>query len=141
MLKTDSMRTKKHIVRRTMKAFGIIILSGLLILMIASVLYIYRTCCMTMLGTAFGLAVLMLAEITSFILIKKMMHNKGKRKWYTVITTVIFLFFCAATSKYILFPPVREIPTTGNYQVASEDYWVNMDTKDPYLTDGSLREL
>ena len=106
--------------------------------MIASVLYIYRTCSMTMLDTAIGLTVLLLAEITSFKLIMKMMHNKGKRKWYTVITTVIFLFFCAVTSKYILFPPVREIPTTGSYQVASEDYWVNLDT---YLTDGSLREL
>lgn len=124
-----------------MKALGIIILSGLLILMIASVLYIYRTCCMTMLGTAIGLTVLLLAEIASFILIKKMMHNKGKRKWYTVITTIIFLFFCAVTIKHILFPPVKEIPATGSYQIGTEDYWVNTDTKDPYLSDGSLREL
>ena len=126
MIKPDSRQTEKHPVRKTMKALGIIILFGLFIMMIASVMYIYRESCMTMFGTAIGLTVLLLAEITSFILIKKMMHNKGKRKWYTVITTVIFLFFCAVTSKYILFPPVREIPTTGNYQVASEDYWVNM---------------
>lgn len=124
-----------------MKALGIIILSGLLILMIASVLYIYRTCCMTMLGTAIGLTVLLLAEIASFILIKKMMHNKGMPKRYIVISTIIFLFVCAVTIKHILFPPIKDIPTTGSYQVGSQDYWVNMDTKDPYLSDRSLREL
>ena len=43
--------------------------------------------------------------------------------------------------KYILFLPVREIPVTGSYQIGTEDYWVNMDIKDPYLSDGSLRKL
>ena len=138
MIKPDSTQTEKHPVRKTMKALGIIILSGLFIMMIMSVIYIYWKSCMTMLGTAFGLTVLLLAEIATFILIMKIMHKKGMHRQYTFLAAVIFLFFCAVTSKYILFPPVREILTTGNYQVASEDYWVNLDT---YLTDGSLREL
>lgn len=141
MIKPDSTQTEKHTVRKTMKALGIIMLFGLFIMMIASVMYIYRESCMTMFGTAIGLTVLLLAKIASFILLKKMMHNKGKRKWYTVLTTIIFLFFCAVTTKHILFPPIKEIPVTGSYQIGTEDYWVNMDIKDPYLSDGSLREL
>lgn len=50
-----------------MKALGIIILSGLFIMMIISVIYIYWKSCMTMLGSAFGLTVLLLAEIATFI--------------------------------------------------------------------------
>ena len=80
MIKPDSTQTEKHLVRKTMNALGIIILSGLFIMMIISVIYIYWKSCITMLGIAFGLTVLLLAEIATFILIMKMMYNKGKRK-------------------------------------------------------------
>ena len=141
MIKQDSTKTEKHLVRKTMNALGIIILSGLFIMMIISVIYIYWKSCMTMLGTTFGLTVLLLAEIATFILIMKIMHKKGMHRQYTFLAAVIFLFFCSVTMKYILFPPVREIPVTGSYQIGTEDYWVNMDIKDSYLSDGSLREL
>ena len=93
---------------------------------------------MTMFGTANGLTVLLLAEIATFILIMKIMHKKGIHRQFTFLAAVIFLFFCSVTMKYILFPPVREIPVIGSYQIGTEDYWVNLDT---YLTDGSLREM
>ena len=99
MIKPDSTQPEKHLVRKTMKALGIIILFGLFIMMIAFVVYIYRTSCMTMLLSAIGLTALLLAEIATFILIMKILPNKGKRKWYTDITTVRFLLFCAVTSK------------------------------------------
>ena len=74
MIKPDSTQPEKHLVRKTMNALGIIILPGLFIMMIISVIYIYWKSCMTMLGTAFELTILLLAEIATFILIKKMMH-------------------------------------------------------------------
>ena len=56
MIKPDSTQTEKHLVRKKMNALGIIILSGLFIMMIISVIYIYWKSCMTMLGTAIGLS-------------------------------------------------------------------------------------
>ena len=76
MIKPDSTQTEKHLVRKTMNALGIIILSGLFIMMIISVIYIYWKSCMTMLLSAIGLTVLLLAEIATFILIMKIMHKK-----------------------------------------------------------------
>lgn len=129
MIKPDSTQPEKHLVRKTMKALGIIILFGLFIMMIAFVVYIYRTSCMTMLLSAIGLTALLLAEIATFILIMKIMHKKGMHRHYTFLAAVIFLFFCSVTMKYILFPPVREIPVTGSYQIGTEDYWVTWISK------------
>ena len=75
MIKPDSTQTEKHLVRKTMNALGIIILSGLFMMMIISVIYIYWKSCITMLGIAFGLTVLLLAEIATFILIMKINFN------------------------------------------------------------------
>ncbi|MCI7794717.1 MAG: hypothetical protein MR528_00205, partial [Lachnospiraceae bacterium] len=43
--------------------------------------------------------------------------------------------------KSILFPRYDEIETTGLYEIACEDYWVTEDQLDPFLKDGSLREV
>lgn len=101
MTKTDSTQTEKHPVRKTMKALGIIILFGLFIMMIASVMYIYRESCMTMFGTAIGLTVLLLAAFTSFILIKKMMHANEAR--YYFISTRFIMDRSRASSRLSSF--------------------------------------
>ncbi len=48
------------------------------------------------------------------------------------------LFFIA---KRILFPKHDETEVTGNYEIACEDYWVTEEKADPFLDDGSLREV
>ena len=35
----------------------------------------------------------------------------------------------------------KEIPTTGEYRITSEDYWVNEDKTDPYFRNGRNRQL
>ncbi len=66
-----------------------------------------------------------------------LMNKKVKKMIITIaiVLAVIFAF------KFIMFPPVKNIPVTGKYQVASEDYWVNEDKADPYSADGSTRQL
>ena len=43
--------------------------------------------------------------------------------------------------KRILFPPYDEIEVTGKYKIDCEDYWVTEDMEDPFLKDGSMREV
>ncbi len=43
--------------------------------------------------------------------------------------------------KFIIFPPAKEIPTTGQYRIASEDYWVTEDRADPYFPNRESRQL
>ena len=58
-----------------------------------------------------------------------------------MITAILIVAVVAIALKYILFPPVKQLPATGKYQVASADYWVTLDKADPYSKDGSKRQL
>lgn len=58
-----------------------------------------------------------------------------------MITAILIVAVVAIALKYILFPPVKQLPATGKYQVASADYWVTLDTADPYSKDGGKRQL
>ena len=62
--------------------------------------------------------------------------NKKVKKMISIIAIILVVIVAL---KFILFPPVKNIPVTGKYQVASEDYWVNEDKADPYSADGSTR--
>lgn len=57
---------------------------------------------------------------------------------------IIFLLIVAiivVVGKKILFPRYDEIEVTGKYEIGHEDYWVTEDREDPFLKDGSLREV
>ncbi|MBO4807615.1 MAG: alpha/beta hydrolase [Lachnospiraceae bacterium] len=65
----------------------------------------------------------------------------GNRKGKSVIIAIVIVAVLIVALKFVLFPPTKEIPTTGEYQIASEDYWVNEDKVDPYSKNGSTRQL
>ncbi|WP_158588732.1 alpha/beta hydrolase [Butyrivibrio sp. X503] len=68
---------------------------------------------------------------------KKSENWKVKR----MIIALVIVAVVIVAIKFILFPPVKEIPTTGKYQIASEDYWVTEDNEDPYSKNGGYRQL
>jgi len=70
-----------------------------------------------------------------------MKNISGNRKVKSVIVAIVVIAVVIIGLKFILFPPVKEIPTTGNYQIASDDYWVTEDKPDPYLKSKDNRQL
>lgn len=85
--------------------------------------------------------ILLIAEIIAFIITKKLMRKNQAKKGFRIMAVIAFLVLFVITLKFVLFPPVKEIPVTGEYKIASEDYWVDEDKADPYLADGTLRQL
>lgn len=57
-----------------------------------------------------------------------------------VIILIVFVILIVVGKK-ILFPRYDEIEVTGKYDIGCEDYWVTEDKEDPFLKDGSLREV
>ena len=84
---------------------------------------------------------LLIIEIVVFIFIKKRHRKAETKKRYRLLTLALFLFIWGITIRYMLFPPMKEIETTGSYQIASTDYWIKEDKEDPYLENGEMREL
>ena len=68
------------------------------------------------------------------------MKQKNKKK-KRMVTAIVIVAVILIALRFILFPPVKELPTTGRYQFTSEDYWVTLDKADPYSKDGSKRQL
>lgn len=58
-----------------------------------------------------------------------------------IIIILISIAVLIVVGKLILFPKYEEIEVTGKYEIGCEDYWVTEETKDPFLDDGSLREV
>lgn len=58
-----------------------------------------------------------------------------------VLSTIAALLLLFFIGKSILFPKYKEIELTGEYDIKSYDYWVTEEIEDPYLSDGSLREI
>ncbi len=85
--------------------------------------------------------VLMLVEIILFVFVRKRQRKKGTGKWYRIVMLILFVLLWAVTFKFAVFPPVREIPTTGSCLIGFSDYWVDEDRTDPYSGEGTLREL
>ena len=54
---------------------------------------------------------------------------------------LVLILILLVVGKRILFPPYEEIEVTGKYEIDSEDYWVTEDKEDPFLKDGSMREV
>lgn len=58
-----------------------------------------------------------------------------------MLTAIIIVGVLCIVLKFVLFPPVKEIPTTGKHPISSEDYWVTCDKPDPYSKEGDKRQL
>ena len=86
------------------------------------------------------LSLLVLVEIVCFGFINKFMKKKTK-KAIRVLVNLGFLVILLMTLRFVLFPPVEEIPVTGEYEVTSQDYWLYEDREDPYLANGDKRPL
>ena len=84
---------------------------------------------------------LMIAEIIAFIIIRKKLIKNGTKKIYRIITVPAFIIALIVTIKFMVFPPIKELPTTGNYQITSFDYWIDEDITDIYSDSGQKREL
>ena len=87
------------------------------------------------------LLALFIIEIIFLIAVIVSMRKKKIKTRYRVLTSLGFLLLFAITLRFAVFPPTKDIPTTGEYQIASVDYWVHETREDPYHTDGKLREL
>lgn len=87
------------------------------------------------------LFLLMIAEITAFIIIRKRLKKNGVKKKLRILFLLVFIVALIVTIKFMVFPPIKEIPTTGNYQIASLDYWIDEDTTDIYSDSGQKREI
>ena len=87
-----------------------------------------------------GFTVLFILEIVLFCVFRKRPIIKESKRTIRVLFPIAFVLILLITLKLIVFPPVRAIPTTGAYKIASEDYWVTEDITDPYTEDG-LRQI
>ena len=85
--------------------------------------------------------VLLLTEILLFFFIRKRQRKQETKKRIRILTLILFLLLWIVTIKYAVFPPVREIPVTGMYQVEASDYWIDEGRPDPYSGEGTVREL
>ena len=88
----------------------------------------------------FGFIIFFILEIVFFCVIKKGTFIKESGRTSRVLFIIVFVLIWMITLKLIVFPPVRAIPTTGEYEIVSEDYWVTEDGTDPYTNDG-FRQL
>ena len=64
-----------------------------------------------------------------------------KKAMKIIIIILISIAVLIVAGKLILFPKYEEIEVTGKYEIGCEDYWVTEEIKDPFLDDGSLREV
>ena len=64
------------------------------------------------------------------------------KKTMTILIIILVIFvILIVVGKNILFPRYEEIEVTGKYEIGCEDYWVTEDKEDPFLKDGSPREV
>lgn len=69
---------------------------------------------------------------------EEMKMKKASKRLIIIISILVILI---VVGKIVLFPHYDEIEVTGKYEIGCEDYWVTEDKEDPFLTDGSLREV
>ena len=86
--------------------------------------------------TVIGFIVLLIIEIIAFCVIRKRMIIRERKKAFRLSFLLIFVILWLITAKFIVFPPIDDIPTHGEYEITSEDYWVTEDVTDPYTNEG-----
>ena len=85
----------------------------------------------------FMLALAILELVAVIVILKKMKkHQIGRGKRLLIFLTYLILSF--VTVKFALFPPMLEVKTTGAYNIASQDYWIETQQVG---SDGNEREL
>ena len=84
---------------------------------------------------------LLLIEIILFVFIRKRQRKRQNEENCILLTLALFILLWIVTVWFVVFPPVRDIPTTGSCSIESVDYWVDEDRADPYLGEGTTREL
>ena len=85
----------------------------------------------------FMIALAILELIAVIVILKKMKkHRIGGGKRLLVFLTYLILSF--VTVKFAFFPPILEVKTTGAYNIASEDYWIETEQTG---VDGNKREI
>lgn len=84
--------------------------------------------------TWFMLTLAIVELIAVIILLKKRQIGRGKR----FLAFFAYLVISLVTIKFAVFPPVKEVKTTGSYQTAAEDYWLQTTQTG---TDGENREI
>lgn len=89
----------------------------------------------------FAFFALLIAEIIAFIIVTRKLKKNKTRKVYRVGAWLLSLMIMLFTVKFVVFPPHKELPTTGNYQTASSDYWIDENLADIYSDSGQNREL
>jgi len=83
-----------------------------------------------------GMAVLLAVELIALV-VATVKAKKGRK----FITFVVMVLLIGITGKFALFPPYKEIETTGKYSVISSDYWVQENRTEAFADDGSMREV
>lgn len=58
-----------------------------------------------------------------------------------MVTAIVIVAVVLIALKFIVFPPVKDLPTTGKYEFTSEDYWLTENKVDPYSKKGENRQL
>ena len=86
------------------------------------------------------ICLIILAEVLIFGFLNKKMRASGKRG-LRILANFGFILILVVSLRYILFPPVGEMPVTGLYEITSEDYWLTEDREELYLDNGDKRVL
>ena len=80
-------------------------------------------------------AVLLILEIVIFCVIRKTVLKETKRIT-KFLCTIASILIWVITIEFIVFPLTSDLPTTGGYEITSEDYWITEDMTDPYTNEG-----
>lgn len=91
--------------------------------------------------TVWTLLFLGLAEILAHIALKILFKKKNVKKGKRFLANLGYIAILGVTLYFALFPHNGKVSVTGTYEYASEDYWLTLDTADPFSKDGALREL
>lgn len=70
---------------------------------------------------------------------EKTLKKKKRIRKLVIISGSILLL--VVLGKWILFPKYEELEVTGKYEIGCEDYWVTEEKEDPFLKDGTQREV
>lgn len=87
------------------------------------------------------LAILLIMEIIAAIVVCKKLKQGRVRRIIRLFVAIVIIILIIVTAKFVLFPPVKELATTGEHQITSKDYWVTLDKEDPLSKSGRKRQV
>ena len=87
------------------------------------------------------LAILLIMEIIAAIVVCKKLKQGRVRRIIRLFVAIVMIILIIVTAKFVLFPPVKELATTGEHRITSKDYWVTLDKEDPLSKSGRKRQV